>query len=186
MQPQSVPPRDFICKDKFLIQSTIVPKGTKEEHITSSMFAKEDGKLVEEKKLKVILLSPFNSPVLSPMNAISRMRPSYTTTDSEDHWVENNSFHAKVDEETEVYRRDSGLLQATKYEHSISTTHTDDLKFSKDLEEMKSRLKELESLHRQENLRTDQNIRTTVIGFQVLFVSVVALVSFCLGYMLHS
>ncbi|PWA88707.1 vesicle-associated membrane-protein-associated protein [Artemisia annua] len=96
MQPQREPARDFICKDKFLIQSTIVPKGTKEEHITSSMFAKEEGKLVEEKKLKVILLSPFNSPVLSPINGISRMKPSYTTTESEDNWVENNSFHAKV------------------------------------------------------------------------------------------
>lgn len=36
MQAQNAVPSDFVCKDKFLIQSTIVPKGTKEEHITST------------------------------------------------------------------------------------------------------------------------------------------------------
>ncbi|BBH06660.1 vamp/synaptobrevin-associated protein 27-2 [Prunus dulcis] len=58
---------DMECRDKFLIQSTIVSSGTTDEDITASMFAKDDGKYIEEKKLRVTLISPPNSPMLSPI-----------------------------------------------------------------------------------------------------------------------
>ncbi|MCI36067.1 vesicle-associated protein 2-2-like, partial [Trifolium medium] len=54
------------CKDKFLIISTVVPFGITEDDITSDMFAKDTGKYIEEKKLKVVLISPPSSPVLLP------------------------------------------------------------------------------------------------------------------------
>ncbi|KAK4849717.1 hypothetical protein QYF36_000159 [Acer negundo] len=69
MQSQGVAPPDMLCKDKFLIQSTIVPDGTIDEDIDSSMFSKDDGKYIQENKLRVVLISPPNSPVLSPINA---------------------------------------------------------------------------------------------------------------------
>ncbi|TXG65793.1 hypothetical protein EZV62_007068 [Acer yangbiense] len=69
MQSQGVAPPDMVCKDKFLIQSTIVPDGTIDEDIDSSMFSKDDGKYIQENKLRVVLISPPNSPVLSPINA---------------------------------------------------------------------------------------------------------------------
>ena len=37
MQAQSTPPPDMQCKDKFLIQSTVVPSETKEDDIKSDM-----------------------------------------------------------------------------------------------------------------------------------------------------
>lgn len=37
MQAQRAAPPDLHCKDKFLIQSTVVPVGTAEEDITSGM-----------------------------------------------------------------------------------------------------------------------------------------------------
>lgn len=37
MQAQRVAPPDLVCKDKFLIQSMVVPFGTAEEDITSDM-----------------------------------------------------------------------------------------------------------------------------------------------------
>ncbi|XP_068317517.1 vesicle-associated protein 2-2-like isoform X2 [Pyrus communis] len=58
---------DMECKDKFLIQSTIVSSRTTDEDITASMFSKDGGKYIEEKKLRVTLFSPPNSPMLSPM-----------------------------------------------------------------------------------------------------------------------
>ncbi|TQD75821.1 hypothetical protein C1H46_038629 [Malus baccata] len=58
---------DMECKDKFLIQSTIVSSRTTDEDITASMFSKDGGKYIEEKKLRVTLISPPNSPMLSPM-----------------------------------------------------------------------------------------------------------------------
>lgn len=37
MQAQQAAPPDMICKDKFLIQTMVVPVGTTEEIITSSL-----------------------------------------------------------------------------------------------------------------------------------------------------
>ncbi|KAK9919656.1 hypothetical protein M0R45_028242 [Rubus argutus] len=67
MQAQRTALPDMECRDKFLIQSTIVSSGTTDEDITASMFAKDDGKYIEEKKLRVILISPPDSPTLSPI-----------------------------------------------------------------------------------------------------------------------
>ncbi|RDX96398.1 Vesicle-associated protein 2-2, partial [Mucuna pruriens] len=68
MQAQRVAPEDMVCKDKFLIQSTVVPAETTSEDVTSSLFVKDGSKYVEENKLKVTLISPPNSPDLSPIN----------------------------------------------------------------------------------------------------------------------
>ncbi|OWM66993.1 vesicle-associated protein 2-2 [Punica granatum] len=68
MQAQRSAPTDMMCKDKFLIQSTVVPAGTTEEDITTEVFSKVEGKFIEENKLRVALVSPPESPVLSPIN----------------------------------------------------------------------------------------------------------------------
>ncbi|CAL5339645.1 unnamed protein product [Camellia sinensis] len=77
MQAQRVAPPDIICKDKFLVQSTVVPAGTSDDDITPSIFAKDDVRYVEENKLKVVLVSPPNSPVLSPINRTLKQVPAY-------------------------------------------------------------------------------------------------------------
>ncbi|MCD9561179.1 hypothetical protein HAX54_020157 [Datura stramonium] len=61
MQAQRTAPSDMQCKDKFLIQCAVVPFGTSEEEISPSMFNKDNGKYVEECKLKVVLV---NHPTL--------------------------------------------------------------------------------------------------------------------------
>ncbi|XP_076887395.1 vesicle-associated protein 3-1-like [Bidens hawaiensis] len=181
MQAQKVAPPDLICSDKFLIQSTIVPSGTTEDRIMSTTFAKEGDNHVEETKLKVILVSPPNSPILSSTNRISRMRPYNTVTESNDDLVQHNSSNAKVDEK---YRE---VVEGRKNEQSINKKHTEELRLSNDVEEIKSKLREFESILKQDNPRTNQNTRTGEAGFQLLFVSVVALVvvSVYLGYLLH-
>ncbi|KAK7843404.1 vesicle-associated protein 2-2 [Quercus suber] len=70
MQAQRTAPPDMVCKDNFLIQSTIVPVGTIDEDITPSMFAKDGSKCIEENKLRVTLISPPSSPELSPINGL--------------------------------------------------------------------------------------------------------------------
>ncbi|KAJ7955036.1 Vesicle-associated protein 2-2-like [Quillaja saponaria] len=79
MQAQRILPHDMQCKDKFLVQSTIVPFGTTEEDITSEMFSKDSGKHVEEKKLRVLLISPPSSPVLVPVNGEVKQDPCNET-----------------------------------------------------------------------------------------------------------
>ncbi|KAJ9541093.1 hypothetical protein OSB04_027599 [Centaurea solstitialis] len=189
MQAQNVAPMDFICKDKFLVQSTIVPPGTKEEHITPAMF-QGDGNHIEEKKLKVILVSPPHSPVLSPMNEILRIRPYNAATELKDDLLQINRSRAKVDDEDieiEVPRRGGEIVETMKSGQPIERKHREELRLSNDVEEMKSKLRELESILRQDNkLRTQENTEPRVqIGFQLVSVLVVAVVSLYLGYVMH-
>ncbi|PPR92592.1 hypothetical protein GOBAR_AA28077 [Gossypium barbadense] len=83
MQAQRVAPPDLICKDKFLIQSTVIPFGTAEENITSDIFSKESGKHIEEKKLKVYL-SPPNSPILTAINGDLKQDIGHETSSPRD------------------------------------------------------------------------------------------------------
>ncbi|KAJ6328386.1 hypothetical protein OIU77_010140 [Salix suchowensis] len=61
MQAQKEAPPDMQCKDKFLLQSVVAPDGTTTKDITSDMFIKEDGKVVEDFKLRVLYI-PGNLP----------------------------------------------------------------------------------------------------------------------------
>ncbi|KAF3779556.1 Vesicle-associated protein 1-3 [Nymphaea thermarum] len=79
MQGQRTAPPDMQCKDKFLVQSTVVPEGTTMDQITSNMFAKENGGIVDEKKLKVALISPPHSPVLQPISGVTDQEPVFGT-----------------------------------------------------------------------------------------------------------
>lgn len=108
MQAQRVFPPDMICKDKFLLQCAVVPEGMGEDDITSATFAK-DGKYVEEKKLRVILVSPPNSPILSPVNGKPKQvqvfdvpiseeqHPNYTGNFSPDQTVIEDMRETKMD-----------------------------------------------------------------------------------------
>ncbi|XP_020548271.1 vesicle-associated protein 2-2 isoform X2 [Sesamum indicum] len=76
MQAQKSAPSEMLCKDKFLIQSTVVPFGTTEEEITPVMFVREGEKYIEETKLRVVLTSASNSPV-SPVDGAPKQEASY-------------------------------------------------------------------------------------------------------------
>ncbi|GAV69688.1 Motile_Sperm domain-containing protein, partial [Cephalotus follicularis] len=84
MQAQQVAPQDLECKYKFLIQSTVVPFGTTEEDITSDMFAKDSGKFIEDMKLRVVLVSPPQSPVLLPINRELKQETCHETSMQKD------------------------------------------------------------------------------------------------------
>ncbi|KAH9603971.1 hypothetical protein KSS87_023574 [Heliosperma pusillum] len=71
MQAPKEVPADLTCRDKFLIQNTIVPEGTLEENITSEMvFSRDNERYIEERKLRVILSTPppTHAPALLPIN----------------------------------------------------------------------------------------------------------------------
>ncbi|KAL1543152.1 vesicle-associated protein 2-2-like [Salvia divinorum] len=86
MQAQKSIPSDMQCKDKFLIQSTVVPYGTSEEEITSSMFAKQSQKYIEETKLRVVLTSAPSSPVKQQATVVSQQEPSNEFFMRNDHY----------------------------------------------------------------------------------------------------
>ncbi|OAY82068.1 Vesicle-associated protein 1-3 [Ananas comosus] len=53
MQAQRTAPPDMQLKDKFLVQCTVVPYGSKDEDIVPAFFSKETGRYIEESKLRV-------------------------------------------------------------------------------------------------------------------------------------
>ncbi|KAK4433950.1 Vesicle-associated protein 2-2 [Sesamum alatum] len=80
MQAQKSALSEMLCKDKFLIQSTVVPFGTTEEEITPVMFVKEGEKYIEETKLRVVLTSASNSPVMPPVDGVPKQDTPYDET----------------------------------------------------------------------------------------------------------
>lgn len=79
--PKEAPP-DMQLKDKFLVQSTVVPYGTTDEDIVPSFFSKENGRYIQENKLRVVLVSPPHSPALEPINVALRQEPANEIPDS--------------------------------------------------------------------------------------------------------
>ncbi|XP_062231244.1 vesicle-associated protein 2-2-like isoform X2 [Phragmites australis] len=57
MQAQKNAPPDLQIKDKFLVQTTVVPFGTADEDIVPAFFSKETDQYIEENKLRVVLVS---------------------------------------------------------------------------------------------------------------------------------
>uniref|UniRef100_A0A0E0HDL1 MSP domain-containing protein n=1 Tax=Oryza nivara TaxID=4536 RepID=A0A0E0HDL1_ORYNI len=57
MQAQMIAPPDLQIRDKFLVQTTVVPFGTADEDIAPAFFSKEVGRYIEENKLRVVLVS---------------------------------------------------------------------------------------------------------------------------------
>ncbi|KAK9288252.1 hypothetical protein L1049_016702 [Liquidambar formosana] len=163
LQAQRQAPTDK-CKDKFLIQSTVVPFGTTEEEITSDMFAKDSGKYIEEKKLRVVLISPPNSPVLLPANGMLKQDPCYETPMQKDKvlsGVENIPPPDKVaKDEGFKTSKDVDELRTAKDVESRPNEDVEDLKLvknvmdsklSREFEELKLKRSVLESrLHEAE------------------------------------
>uniref|UniRef100_A0A5B6YL37 Putative vesicle-associated protein 2-2 n=1 Tax=Davidia involucrata TaxID=16924 RepID=A0A5B6YL37_DAVIN len=141
MQAQRIAPPDMICKDKFLVQSTIVPVETTDEDITSSMFGKDDGKYVEESKMRVILVSPPHSPVLSPINGTLNPVPAYEASILKDQLlstVESLTPHHTVTQNVEESKMENGEeLKAAKdveFNAMKNVEELEELKPAKDVE----------------------------------------------------
>ncbi|XP_058203276.1 vesicle-associated protein 2-2-like isoform X4 [Rhododendron vialii] len=226
MQAQRSAPSDLQCRDKFLVQSTVVPLGTSEDDITSGMFAKDNGKHIEESKLRVVLISPPQSPVLLQSNGVTKQELPYETSGQKDKlWtgVENlppPMFRKDVDDVKSAPAMEEPRLLKDVVDFSpsngaeprpVKDMEGTAIKLGKDIEELKSKLDVLESKLSEagftikrltEERSTDIQEKKTLkkelvllrknfvggrpvqIGFPLLFVCMVALVSLALGYFL--
>lgn len=118
MQAQKLAPPDMVCKDKFLVQSTVVPEGTTDEDFNANMFAKDDGRYIQENKLTVILVSPPNSPVLSPINGTLKQVSANETSTRKDQFLRKiESFtppHTVIDDVKWSKKENSEELKPAK------------------------------------------------------------------------
>ncbi|KAI4327181.1 hypothetical protein L6164_019673 [Bauhinia variegata] len=61
LQAQREYPSDMQCKDKFLLQSTTVAANIDADELPPDTFNKDSGKSIEERKLRVVYISPSSA-----------------------------------------------------------------------------------------------------------------------------
>ncbi|CAN0889891.1 Vesicle-associated protein 1-3 [Linum grandiflorum] len=115
MQAQKEAPPEMQCKDKFLLQSVAAPDGVTTKDITPEMFEKEDGKVVEEVKLRVVYI-PANppSPVPEESEEGSPSRSSNVEDGNQDTELLNavsKSFDQSKEKSTEAWSMISKLTE---------------------------------------------------------------------------
>lgn len=196
MQAQKTAPPDMQLKDKFLIQTTIAPYGSGDEDILPALFSKESGKYVDEAKLRVVLVSPPNSPVLQPINGALKQEPINEAPVVKENLVSKdqaplsgvvnfsqvplsaveNSPPTNV-KELEVLKLKISNLESklNEAEKSIVTLKNEK---SSAVQQREKLQQELELLRRRPDARVQ-------VGFPFLFVVFMALVGAFLGHLMH-
>ncbi|KAL7121115.1 hypothetical protein ACP275_02G162600 [Erythranthe tilingii] len=92
MQAQKEAPPDMQSRDKFLVQSAIAPNGATNKDVTPEMFNREEGKVVDEFRLRVVYI-PANPP--SPVPEGDEEGTSPGTSSAEDD-IKKSSFSEAV------------------------------------------------------------------------------------------
>ncbi|KAJ9188477.1 hypothetical protein P3X46_003833 [Hevea brasiliensis] len=163
MQAPKEAPHDMQCKDKFLLQSVAAPDGTTMKDITPDMFNKENGKDVEEFKLRVVYI-PANPP--SPVPEESEEESSLSAS-----VLENGNQDALLFEAV------SRSLEEPK-EKSSEAWST----ISKLTEEKASVLQQNQQLRQEVELMRRQGSKTPDGGFSLFLVVLVGLFGILVGY----
>ncbi|KAJ6838211.1 vesicle-associated protein 1-3-like [Iris pallida] len=208
MQAQRSAPPDMQLKDKFLVQSTIVPYGSADEDVLPSFFSKDSGRYIEENKLRVILVTPSHSPVLQPTNGALKHEQA-----NEVPFLKETTALKEIPglQETPASKEASDLKQTTVSKDQ-ALCEAENLAPSqvKDVEDLKLKINNLESklneanqviaTLREEKSLVDQEkdmLRREIfllrrksaarvqVGFPFLFVVFVALVGVTIGCLLN-
>ncbi|XP_042457269.1 vesicle-associated protein 1-2-like [Zingiber officinale] len=129
MQASKEIPSDMQLKDKFLIQTTVVPYGSMDEDIIPSFFSKETGRYIQENKLRVVLVSPPHSPEVETNQEVFKQDLSFKALDSADPivTVESDSKSELVKEvlmvrETSVSNNGAATNEANQGEPILKET----------------------------------------------------------------
>lgn len=164
MQAQKETPLEMQCKDKFLIQSVIAPKGIDHKDISPETFNKEDGKVIEEFKLRVVYI-PANPPSPIPEESEEGYSPRASMTE------DGNPNAPLLDALTRT-------LDESREESSSLNSRS---MISMLTEEKASIIQQNKKLHRELEMMRKQTSKGRV-GFSIVFVVLVGVLGVMLGY----
>ncbi|KAB2039073.1 hypothetical protein ES319_D03G188200v1 [Gossypium barbadense] len=169
MQAQKEAPPDMNCRDKFLLQSVKVNDGITAKDITSELFNKEAGHVVEECKLKVVYLSPPQPP--SPVHEGSE-------EGSSPRGLVSDNGHVNAAEFSTAAKAFNEQLEAQDLSPEQTRTH-----ITKLTEEKKSALQQCNKIrHELELLKREGNKSSGGVSF--MFVIIIGLLGIFMGYMM--
>ncbi|KAJ8900199.1 hypothetical protein K2173_024839 [Erythroxylum novogranatense] len=163
MQAQREAPPDLQCKDKFLVQSVAAPNGATTKDITPEMFGKEDGKVVEEFKLRVVYI-PANPPSPVPEGSEEGSPPRGSSLENGNQDVQLLDAVCRSFEEPK--EKSSGAWSA----------------ISKLTVEKKTALEQTKNLQLELELMRKQISKNSSGGFSVLFMLLVGISGILIGY----
>lgn len=168
MQAQKEIPPDMQCKDKFLVQSVMVPAGTTAKDITPDMFNKESDKVYEEHKLRVVYVNPVQTTSPEPQPLEDGSAPK----ESVDNWSQSVS---SVDN---VVLKDPSELKAKLSEAMAAISNL--------TEERNAVLRQKQQIQQEMEVVKRMHQGRTKMGFSFLFVCFIGLVGIVVGYFFHS
>ncbi|XP_048422725.1 vesicle-associated protein 1-3 [Pyrus x bretschneideri] len=168
MQAQKEAPPDMQCKDKFLLQSVVAPEGATTKDITPEMFNKEDGKIVEEFKLRVIYF-PANPPSPVPEGSDEGSSPKASVLDNGN---QNTSLFDAVSRSLEEPKRSRQRSDAWPM-------------ISKLTEEKTAALQQTQKLRHELDVLRKENSKNSGGGFSLLFVVLFGLLGILVGYFIN-
>ncbi|MCO5607148.1 hypothetical protein L7F22_061341 [Adiantum nelumboides] len=169
MQAQRDAPPDMQCKDKFLVQSVMLPDEADHKEVSADAFNKAPGKEVFETKLRVVYVSPPQPPSPVPESSEEGVspRPSLTLDNGFD--IGNDAGNWKTQ-----------LAEAQSLAARL-------------LDEKEAALQRSQQLQEELTLLTTKSVKGGVnshakapLGFSFLFVLIVGLLGILVGYFLHS
>lgn len=161
MQAQKEMPADLQCKDKFLVQSVLVPASVSKDNY-QEMFNKENGREIHEIKLRVIYVAPPQPP--SPVAESAEegvISPSPFPTSSKGYTPTDPSAKDIVELKAKLTEARTALLQVT--------------------EDRNSALKEVKRIKGNLSQSTQQKQQSSGFAFTTLLV--IALIFFILGFL---
>uniref|UniRef100_A0A7C9D7T2 MSP domain-containing protein n=1 Tax=Opuntia streptacantha TaxID=393608 RepID=A0A7C9D7T2_OPUST len=156
MQAQKEAPLDMQCKDKFLVQSVVLPDGTSTKDLAPEAFNKDEGKVAEEFKLRVVYI-PANPP--SPV-------PEESEEGSPTHEIGNQS-----------------ALLASAVAQSLEESKAYSL-ISKLTDEKASALQQSQKLRQELDMLKREISRKRSGGVSILFVVLIGILGVLIGYLL--
>jgi len=167
MQSQREAPPDLQCKDKFLVQSVVAPYGVDQKDITQEMFNKEDGKVVEECKLRVVYAPPPQPPSPVPEGSEDGSSPRAFPSDN---GKQNTGLF------------EGALKEVGELKAKLTEART---MLSKLTDERNNVVQQTQQLHQElESMR--QGTQNTQARFSILFCLVVGLLGILVGYLVST
>ncbi|ESR58545.1 hypothetical protein CICLE_v10021988mg [Citrus x clementina] len=167
MQAQKEAPPDFQCKDKFLLLSVVAPDGATAKDIGPDMFTKEDGKVVEEFKLRVVYI-PANPPSPVPEGSEEGSSPRAFSQENGNH---HNSSFDDVSKSLEVPKEKSSEAWSM---------------ISKLTEEKTSAMQQNQKLRQELEFVRKEISKSRAGGFSTVFVLLIGLLGILVGYLVKT
>ncbi|KNA09750.1 hypothetical protein SOVF_150810 [Spinacia oleracea] len=109
LQAQQEYPPDMQCKDKFLLQSTIVSANSEVDDLPQDTFNKDSGRTIEECKLKVVYVSSNSAQGDADEDSVIKLGKGLNAQGNSS--VEDKQILQRVKEERDLAVRQTQQLQ---------------------------------------------------------------------------